>query len=43
MTDAAMADHVYVEPLTLDFLKKIIKSILFRQDLTRIIRFLSHL
>ena len=22
MTDAAMADHVYVEPLTLDFLKK---------------------
>ena len=24
MTDAAMADHVYVEPLTLDFLKKII-------------------
>ena len=25
MTDAAMADHVYVEPLTLDFLKKIIK------------------
>ena len=23
MTDAAMADHVYVEPLTLDFLKKI--------------------
>ena len=26
MTDAAMADHVYVEPLTLDFLKKIIKK-----------------
>ncbi|MBS6398214.1 MAG: carbamoyl-phosphate synthase large subunit [Clostridiales bacterium] len=25
MTDAAMADHVYVEPLTLDFLKKIIR------------------
>lgn len=24
MTDAAMADHVYIEPLTLDFLKKII-------------------
>ena len=42
MTDAAMADHVYVEPLTLDFLKKIIKSILFRQHFTRIIRFLSH-
>ena len=26
MTDAAMADHVYVEPLTLDFLKKIIQK-----------------
>ena len=26
MTDTAMADHVYVEPLTLDFLKKIIKK-----------------
>ena len=26
MTDAAMADHVYVEPLTLDFLKKIIRK-----------------
>ena len=26
MTDAAMADHVYVEPLSLDFLKKIIKK-----------------
>ena len=26
MTDAAMADHVYIEPLTLDFLKKIIKK-----------------
>lgn len=26
MTDAAMADHVYVEPITLDFLKKIIKK-----------------
>ena len=26
MTDKAMADHVYVEPLTLDFLKKIIKK-----------------
>ena len=24
MTDASMADHVYIEPLTLDFLKKII-------------------
>lgn len=24
MTDSAMADHVYIEPLTLDFLKKII-------------------
>lgn len=26
MTDVAMADHVYVEPLTLDFLKKIIQK-----------------
>lgn len=26
MTDAAMADHIYVEPLTLDFLKKIIQK-----------------
>ena len=26
MTDAAMADHVYIEPLTLDFLKKIIRK-----------------
>ena len=26
MTDTAMADHVYIEPLTLDFLKKIIKK-----------------
>ena len=26
MTDTAMADHVYVEPLTLDFLKEIIKK-----------------
>ncbi|MDD6440743.1 MAG: carbamoyl-phosphate synthase large subunit, partial [bacterium] len=26
MTDTAMADHVYVEPLTLDFLKGIIKK-----------------
>ena len=26
MTDAAMADHVYVEPLTLEFLKKIIQK-----------------
>ena len=26
MTDTAMADHVYVEPLTLDFLKKIIQK-----------------
>lgn len=26
MTDSAMADHVYIEPLTLDFLKKIIKK-----------------
>lgn len=26
MTDAAMADHIYVEPLTLEFLKKIIQK-----------------
>ena len=26
MTDSAMADHVYIEPLTLDFLKKIIRK-----------------
>ena len=26
MTDSAMADHVYIEPLTLNFLKKIIKK-----------------
>lgn len=26
MTDSAMADHVYIEPLTLDFLKKIIQK-----------------
>ena len=26
MTDSTMADHVYIEPLTLDFLKKIIRK-----------------
>lgn len=26
MTDSAMADHVYIEPLSLDFLKKIIRE-----------------
>ena len=30
MTDKAMADHIYIEPLTLDTIKRIITDILFK-------------